>query len=402
MKEHLPKAVVMSVLGGVEGSINVVRSLGREGVPVIVVSEDRDSPVMKSKYAGEALYLERFTLTDERTRDFLINLAKGQGSKPVLFPTADPDLLLISRLRKELQRYYHLIIPGEEIVDTFTDKRKFYNLSKQYNFPIPKSFIPADTKEVSDIGEHVQYPVIMKPSQPSSWTNDGVKGIIGLKKAVIVKSSAELIDLYTKIAEFSSDIIIQEYIPGEDDCHYDLHLYMDKNAEPLGAFTGRKIRIHPAYAGSGCFVRSMLIEDLIKLGIKILKQVDYTGLANFNFKKDPVTADFKLLEINPRVSQWSILAAACGVNLPLLAYYDSLDLEFVKPGTQEEEIQYLSFIEDLKSFIEYRRNGDWTFLDWVYSLLSGKKVYQFYASDDLRPFFLDLAHRCKSLLKRLF
>ena len=402
MKEHLPKAVVMSVSGGVEGSINVVRSLGREGVPVIVVSEDRDSPVMKSKYAGEALYLERFTLTDERTRDFLINLAKGQGSKPVLFPTADPDLLLISRLRKELQRYYHLIIPGEEIVDTFTDKRKFYNLSKRYNFPIPKSFIPADTKEVSDIGEHVQYPVIMKPSQPSSWTNDGVKGIIGLKKAVIVKSSAELIDLYTKIAEFSSDIIIQEYIPGGDDLNFELQIYINKGSEPLGFFTGRKIRINPPYAGSGCFAESVFISDIVEFGINILAQVGYTGLANFDFKQDPDTKEYKLLEINPRVSQWNILAAECGVNLPLLAYYDSLDLEFVKPGTQEENIQYLSFIEDLKSFIEYRRNGDWTFLDWLYSLLRGKKIYQFYASDDLRPFFLDLLHRCKSLLKRLF
>jgi D-aspartate ligase len=39
-------------------------------------------------------------------------------------------------------------------------------------------------------------------------------------------------------------------------------------------------------------------------------------------KRDPRDGRFKLMEVNPRLWQWHSLAAACGVDLPYIAYRD--------------------------------------------------------------------------------
>jgi predicted ATP-grasp superfamily ATP-dependent carboligase len=195
-------------------------------------------------------------------------------------------------------------------------------------------------------------------------------------------------------------MIVQEYIGGNDDNHYDLHVYMDRNSEPLGCLTGRKIRIYPAYAGTGCFVESLYSKELVDLGVDMLRKVGFTGLANFNFKKDPSTQEFKLLEINPRASSWNIMDSFCGVNLPFIAYADAAGIPFALPGKQREQVKYVYLKSDIKAFLEYRRNGDWTLWSWL-SSFRGKKVYQMYAPDDLRPFVVDLKRTSWNVVKRI-
>ena len=56
----------------------------------------------------------------------------------------------------------------------------------------------------------------------------------------------------------------------------------------------------------------------------------FHGISQVEFKRDPRDGRFKLMEVNPRLWQWHGLAAACGVDLPLIAYRD-LTGERVEP-----------------------------------------------------------------------
>jgi D-aspartate ligase len=396
----MPKAIVLSCLGGSPGDLNVVRALGRAGVPVSVISESNESLVLFSKYCNEAIFLEHFTVDYQKTLDFLIEYAKKQGKKAVLFPTADPDLKLLSDLREELGKYYHLVISRREIIDNFMDKRRFFDYAIKYKFPIPHSFFPKNIDDVLELSKRTRYPAIIKPAIPSAWTSPVIEAIVNYKKAIIIHSREELINMYKKISEYNNDMIVQEYIPGRDDNHYDLHVYMDKNSDPVGYFTGRKVRIYPAYAGTGCFVQSIFIKDIIENGIQMLNQVNYTGLANFNFKKDSLSNEFKLLEINPRISSWNILPTQCGVNLPFIAYADTVGIPFTRPDKQKDNVKYVFIKNDFKAFLEYRKNGDWTLLSWLYSL-RGQKVYQMYAPDDIKPFIIDVKRTVCDQFKKI-
>lgn len=397
----MPKAVVFSCSGGHQGDISVVRALGREGVPVTVVSEYKDSLALISRYCKETIYVNNLTADYTKALDCLVGYAKKQTMKPLLFPTADPDLKIMSDLREELEKHYFLLIPNRDILGNCMDKRKFFDMAKKYKFTIPLTLLPNDLDDILSLSKKISYPAIIKPAVPSSWNQRAIQEIVNEKKAIIVPSSDELVALYTKIAAYNKEMIIQEYIVGSDDNHHDLHVYMNKNSEPIAVFTGIKTRIYPAYAGTGCFVESIYIEDLAKQGIRMLKQVNFTGLANINYKKDSISKEYKLLEINPRISSWNILDSQCGVNLPFIAYADTVGIPFTPPERQKENVKYVFVKSDLKAFLEYRKNGDWTLWSWLRSL-RGKKVYQMYASDDLKPFIVDLTKTMTILVQRIF
>ncbi len=392
--------VVLSCMGGEQGEIGVVRTLGRQGVPITVLSESEDTIVPRSRYCNKTIYMDNLSADYAKTLNILIDYAKKEDRKPVLFPTADPDLKLISDLREELEKYYYLIVTRKDLVDGFMDKRKFFDIADRHRFPIPGTFLPNSLEDVVTLSKKLRYPAIVKPSVPSAWTKRAVQEIVQHKKAVIVRSRDHLLDICTKLAAYSMDMIIQEYIGGSDDNHYDLHVYMNKKSEPIAFFTGRKTRIYPAYAGTGCFVESLYINDLVEQGLQMLKEVSFTGLANINYKRDPTTNDFKLLEINPRVSSWNILDARCGVNLPFIAYADAVGISFERPIKQRENVKYVYLESDFKAFLEYRRNGHWTLRTWLCSL-RGKKVYQMFAIDDLMPFLVDMRKKMYALVKKL-
>lgn len=382
------KAIVTSVLGGEQGALSAVRSLGRMGVRVAILAESGNSPALRSKYAAERHRLNRFTTDEKGFVGFLMNYGRRQSKKPVIIPTADPDMILIDKHRDALSEYYLVAVPGENAVERFTYKRNFYEFAREHGLPIPETYYPADIEELRCIGRSIPYPAILKPSDPRSW-NDDIHRIIGYKKVCIVNCLAELMDTSEKIYRHSSDIILQEFIPGDDASHFDLHVYCNGDGNLLASFVGRKIRIQPPYAGTGCFVRSVSVPELRELGEDLLKRIGFRGLANIDFKKDSRTGKFVLLEINPRLSQWSILATECGVNMPFIAYSDLVGMGTQKPSDQKENIVYVDFRRDVSAVLEYRKNGEMTISDWIKSLVNIKKVYQYYSLDDLQPFFVE-------------
>jgi D-aspartate ligase len=397
---HLPRAVVLCVFGGSIGALSVVRTLGRAGVPITVVSEDRESLSLVSKYCSEALYHENFSANHSKISEFLIQYARRQDSKPLLFPTADPCLKMISDMREELSEYYNLFISDRNLIENLMDKRKFIDFADIHNFPVPKTYIPTSIADVLDLGKKFQYPIIIKPAIPSAWTHPEIQKIVNYKKAAKLHSYDELIEKCNKILKYNNETIIQEYVPGPDDNNYELQVYMNKDSEPKGIFSGHKIRIYPPYAGGGCFVESIYLDNMIKIGLSALKNVNYTGLANLDFKKNEKTNEMKLLEINPRISQWNILATTCGVNLPFIAYADTVGIPFAAPQKQSEKIKYVYLENDIRSFVEYNKNGDWTLCSWLCSL-RGKKVFQIFAVDDLKPFIRDIKNNLFLLLNKI-
>ena len=55
-----------------------------------------------------------------------------------------------------------------------------------------------------------------------------------------------------------------------------------------------------------------------------LRGLGFHGLSQVEFKRDARDGAYRLMEVNPRLWQWHGLAAACGVDLPRIAYWDLL------------------------------------------------------------------------------
>jgi predicted ATP-grasp superfamily ATP-dependent carboligase len=118
--------------------------------------------------------------------------------------------------------------------------------------------------------------------------------------------------------------MVQELIPGRDDELYTLGSYLDASGTALGLFSGRKLRQTPPNVGTCRVGEAVWVQEVVDAGLRLLAAVGFRGLSQVEFKRDPRDGRFKLMEINPRLFQWHGLAAACGVDLPAIAYWDLL------------------------------------------------------------------------------
>ena len=386
-----PDAVVLSCLGGSQGDLGVVRTLGRRGVRVVLVSEGDGGAAALSRYAVEHYRIASFS-DGAGVKKVLASIAASHAGRrpPVLFPTADPDLEFVTRHHAELSPHFGLVNPPPSIVEPCLDKSRFHEFASAHGFPVPDTWCPSDAEEVRRIGRSARFPLILKPAFPPSWGREPLASLLQHKKALTLHTPDALVDAYRQVAAIDPKVVIQDCVPGRDDRLYSLHVYMDRRSQPLAWFTGRKLRTYPTYAGIGCFVESVVVPEIIDAGLAMLRRVRYTGSALLQFKHDERDGRFKLLEINPRSSSWNQLAAACGVNLPYVAYADAIGLPAAPPPVQHEGVKYLYLENDFLAFLDYRRHGDISTRQWIASLV-GPKVFQLLAADDLQPFLSDLA-----------
>jgi predicted ATP-grasp superfamily ATP-dependent carboligase len=378
-------AVVLSCLGAPEGDLNVVRSLGEHGVPVTVISEYADPPSGASRHCREFVYLPGYTQAPERLLEALQGLRQRHGTAPVVFPSADPDLTALNQLQSRLTDVVRSTLAPAALIDELMDKRRFNDLALRVGLPVPRTYTPSTMAEVEEVARSAEYPLIVKPSQPVAWKHPDIPLAIARAKAILVEEASELLRICRAVAPHGMELLIQEYIPGGDEEHYDVHAYIDRNGRSLATYSGRKWRIYPPHAGSGCYVESLHIPELEELALDILRKVDYRGIANINFKRHSRTGAYKLLEINPRVSQWNILAARSGVNLPWIAYRDVCGLLPETPPVRRTGVFYLNGKNDLRAFRAYHRMGEWSLGRYISSLLRPGMVYQAWSWADPGP-----------------
>ena len=135
------------VIGGDYQGLGIVRSLGRQGVPVCVV-DDELSISRYSRYATK--FVKLANLHDERVVvDSLLELGKRLGLEGwVLYPTREELVAAISRHRSELSEVFRVPTPRWESVKWAWDKRNTYRLAGELGIPVPVTHYPQSVDAV--------------------------------------------------------------------------------------------------------------------------------------------------------------------------------------------------------------------------------------------------------------
>jgi predicted ATP-grasp superfamily ATP-dependent carboligase len=199
--------------------------------------------------------------------------------------------------------------------------------------------------------------------------------------------------MLARVESFSPHFVVQEHIPGGEDCVYSFHAYVDGRGRVLGHFMGRKIRTYPHRAGVSTYLELVDEPELARVGRDVLARLELRGVVKLDFKRHPDTGRYYLLEVNPRYSLWNHLGAASGVNLPLLAYRDLAGLPVAPAREATIGVRWLSLADDARTFVRHLApRGELSVLGWLASL-RGPKVFDVFAWDDPSPFVMSLAPR---------
>lgn len=383
--------------------LSLLRCFIGERIPTLVISADPDDVTFKSKYCRQKrLIANPVSAPANAVRD-LEELGKSFAEKAVLYYGDDPTLLLISRNRERLEKYYRFQLPEPEMVEQMVDKTLFAGLAESRDLPVPKTVTSIQAPTAEAALEILSLPCIVKPNLRDGWYEcEAVMNRGGTPlKALRANTAEELDSLYRSVGQFTNDFVVQEYVPGGDDCIYSFHAYYDSHSEPIAWYVGRKIRTYPKESGASTYLELVKEPEVAELGMEILKKLKFVGPVKIDFKKDPVRNRYYLLEINARFNLWNYLGTASGINLPLVAYRDLTGQPCERQTNYRTGVRWLAFGDDLRSFVRhYRPAGDLTWMGWLKSYGS-KKVYQVFAWRDPYPFLLSLSRYSRAFYRKL-
>ena len=308
-------AVVVDV-GWVNG-LAAVRSLGRAGIRVLALDHRPSALGFRSRYAEPVL-----TPDPQDEEAFVSFLAELEVERAPLFATHDEPLNAIARGAERLGERFLYPFPSWEVLARIQTKRGQLEAAEAAGIAVPRTSYPTSAAEARTAAEELGLPVLVKPS-----STEGFKRRFK-RQAFRCDTLTEAEDAYAQAEPYEP--MVQEVIPGGDDELYTLGSYVRADGKPLGLFSGRKLRQTPPGVGTCRVGEAVWVEDVVESGLKLLHALGFYGLSQVEFKRDTRDGAYKLMEVNPRLFQWHGLAAACGVDLPLIAYRD-LTGEQVEP-----------------------------------------------------------------------
>jgi D-aspartate ligase len=300
--------------------MDLVRPLGLAGIRSAVVAPPEDV-VRWSRFTATTLPWADPWREPERLLDVLLEFGERQPVPPVIIYEGDWDLLLVSRERERLRRWFRFVIPDSGLVEDVVDKERFRALADRLELPVPPSrTLGPETPEPDDLG--LTFPAIVKPltRQNVEW-EPLAKGA----KALIAHTPDDLREIGSLLAEHGVRAIAQTAVPGPETRIESYHTYVDEAGAIVGEFAGRKLRTYPIVHGFSTALTLTDNEDVIATGRDLVTRMGLRGVAKLDFKRDD-SGRLWLLEVNPRFNLWHHLGAKAGVNLPALVYGDLVGL----------------------------------------------------------------------------
>jgi D-aspartate ligase len=290
-----------------------IRSLGRQGLRVLALDHRPYALGFRSRYAEPRLAPDPLDDEDGFIEALRSIAEETNGPLPV-FPTHDEHVNAIARHAGVLDERYRFPFPSWEVLERIQSKRHQLETAEAAALPVPRTFHPTSREEALAAGEALGFPVMVKPS-----ANVGFRRSHG-RQLFRCQTPAELERAYEAAAPYEP--MVQELIPGGDEELYTLGSYVSRDGEALGLFSGHKLRQTRGYMGSARIGEAVWVEEVVEQGLAFLRALGYHGISQVETKRDPRDGRYKLMEINPRLWQWHSLAAACGVDLPYIAYRD--------------------------------------------------------------------------------
>ena len=302
------------VTGADYRGLGVVRSLGRQGIPVWVLTQEGQNLGATSRYASRSLSAPSGE-DEHRQLDFLLELATREGLAGwVLFPTTDDAVTLIARHHELLAQSYRLTTPPWDLLCWGCDKRLLHCLARDLGIDQPWTLCPRNREELAAVD--CPFPVILKPAMRLGF-NPLVRD-----KAWRVEDRTSLLARYDEACRLMLPqmLMVQEVLPGWGESQFS-YAALCEDGYPLASLVARRLRQFPMDFGRfSTFVESAADRRVAALARRLLAAMRFTGLVEVEFKRDPRDGKFKVLDVNPRVWGWHSLGARAGVDFSYLAW----------------------------------------------------------------------------------
>ncbi|UCD63467.1 MAG: ATP-grasp domain-containing protein [Candidatus Zixiibacteriota bacterium] len=303
---------VLIIDGEQRSALAAVRSLGSRGITVTVAEDHLPCLASSSKYgAGGIKYASPQTQPEEFVDD--LRRILRDDSYDLLIPMTDVTSYLIADHYEELSKHTTIGMPPPEAFRAASDKGEMIRLADSLGIPLPQTHFPKSLDELADLAAGLDYPVVLKPPRSrylvgSQWVST---------KVDYAGSAEELLNKVKSGAASGALPVIQERILGPGCGAF---LLFQQGQEKV-IFFHRRIREKPPSGGVSVLREAIPVDTAMKEhAVKLLKALNWHGVAMVEFKQDPRDNQYKLMEINARFWGSLQLAIDAGIDFPYLFY----------------------------------------------------------------------------------
>lgn len=367
------------IVGGAHVSTAIARSLGRYGIPVWLMA---NHPIATySRYVQRSFDWPGADHADGLSS--IVDLATRHGLHGwVLIATGDQDMRMIAMNRALLSQYFCVATPDWDTIQWAYDKRLTYQRAASLGIDFPASFQPRSLDEIARLD--CRFPVILKPAIRESMDE------FTQAKAWKADDRDQLLALYKRAAALVGNdaVIVQEWIPGSGESQYS-YAGLWECGEPVVSLVARRARQHPIDFGrSSTYVETIEQNEVEELACRFLKSLNYTGVAEVEFKHDKRDGHYKLLDVNGRFWTWNGLGDVAGVDFPYLAWRQALG-ETVAPARAKAGVAWVHASRDIMAAYGEIRRGTLTVGGYLKSFRK-RLAHANFAFDDPMPAIVEL------------
>lgn len=200
----------------------------------------------------------------------------------------------------------------EAIMDT-EDRDLFVKKLDQANLKTPVSQAVETMADAVRAAEEIGYPVMIRSAYALGGQGSG-----------ICRTESELRTLAESAFTFASQILVEESLKGWKEIEFEVirdkndHCFTVvsmENVDPLGVHTGESIVVAPT-----CSLRDDEVKRLKEISVKTVRHLNIVGECNIQYAYSSDTGDYRIIEVNARLSRSSALASkASGYPLAFVA-----------------------------------------------------------------------------------
>ena len=366
-------------------ALAAARSLGRSKVSVDVARIGPSTICERSRYVAHSIDLGDARSEMRRSIDLLVQHLSNE-EYDVLIPMGDAAAELASYARNAIGSRTRLAMPSREAYELCHDKEQTLRLGKKLGVPVPSYQTLRRWEDLERLRiTRSRFPCYLKPIHSAKVVGDTIAEF-RVRKA---RTETQLLD-FCRFNLGNVPVMLQEECLGVGAGVY----VLAKQGRILSMV--QQVRLHEPHDGGGSSYRMTTAMDprLEEYSRVIIKESRWTGVAMIEFKGQPESGDWTLMEINGRLWGSLALTIRAGLDFPWWLYQLCTDPDFgldpipVKPILNVRQRHLKKDVGWLATTLPRKRNRMALLRSWMQSfrhLLNGNEGLDCEALDDPFP-----------------
>ncbi len=319
IKKHKPKKVLILGSGALQigqagefdySGSQAIKALKEDGISTVLINPNIATIQTSENFADKVYFLPIQTSFVEKI------IIKEQPDSILLQFGGQTALNVgVDLYDKKILEKYNVKVLGTsvEVIKDTEDRLLFADRVKEIDLKVALSKTARSVEEAVAAAEEIGFPVMVRIAYALGGLGSG-----------IVDNREELIEKAKRAFAFTQQILIEESLYGWKEVEYEIvrdsfnnciTVCSMENIDPMGIHTGDSVVIAP--------VQTLSARENFKLrsiGIKLIRHLGVIGECNIQYALDPNSDDYRIIEVNARLSRSSALASkATGYPLAFIA-----------------------------------------------------------------------------------